>query len=532
MKTAAINITLVALLALTWVCAVLHMGAMSRGPFADLREDPAQQHKWYPRQEFGINQLILSGAPYDRGVATAKFTGHLIASEEADLLAHFIAFMPNSVLRSLFMVGAMRWFTGIDEYFDRPALEEMYGVAAVASPQLDRYLDGFTRQIMYHGVHEVGQMYERQDFGCTLLAAPYRDGWIVGRNFDFEAIRAFDTEKIIKWVFPDTGIPYVAVTWAGMVGVVTGVNQSGVFISLNAAGTSDTVRYGTPTTLVAHRVLQEARTASEAVAIISAAKTFITDIYVVIGPNGEAYRVEKSPLRHAVVRLVAATAVANHLTAREFSDDPINRFRRDEQTSLARMTRGMELVTRMDAKLLQNNRVAAETMLSALRDRSRSGGALLGPANRQAIDAMIATHSVVYNSAAGELFVGRGPALAGAFLGFDLAKSFAEHRPVGIPGLAADSDYPPRKVRRIQRARDETKVAVQLIQKRRCQEGLARLMAARRWLNQNYEWASAVGDAQLCLGDKSLARDSYRTALALDPAYPRHRRALEEKLRQ
>ena len=60
---------------------------------------------------------------------------------------------------------------------------------------------------------------------------------IIGRNFDFEGGRIFDDEKILKWVFPSNGIPFVSVIWAGMVGAVTGVNASGVYISINAAGT-------------------------------------------------------------------------------------------------------------------------------------------------------------------------------------------------------------------------------------------------------------------------------------------------------
>jgi len=90
-------------------------------------------------------------------------------------------------------------------------LEEMYGVSKSTSTDFDFLLDRFTRQIAYHGLHEVGQLAVDQgsdSMGCTVVALPHKRNWIIGRNFDFEGGRIFDSEKIMKWVFPERGYSF------------------------------------------------------------------------------------------------------------------------------------------------------------------------------------------------------------------------------------------------------------------------------------------------------------------------------------
>jgi predicted choloylglycine hydrolase len=493
--------------------------------------------RFLPRGEAGLNHLVLFGSPYERGLAAGRLTSALLRDEETALVGELNRFFPNALGRWALELGAMRWFAGIDRYFYPWATDEMYGVAQAADPAFDYLTDGFTRQVAYHGVHEIGQMFvdfERQDFGCTALAVPWRGGVLLGRNFDFEAVRLLDTEKVAKWVFPDAGHAFVAVTWAGMVGVVTGVNDAGVYVSINAAGTADFRRYGTPTTLVALNALTTAATAAEAARLIAAADVFISDLFVVADRGSPGiYVVEKTPRRAKVTFRVGPAAVTNHFTAPEFAADKINAFRMREQTTVARLARATELVTAWRPPASPTPAVAAAGMAALLRDKRSVGGAPLHLGNRQALDALIATHSVVYDAPDFQLWISQGPALTGPYLGYDLARSFTERRPVRSTDLPADPDLAPGAFAELKTGLSDLREAKADLKAGRCAAAGEQLAAiAATPAAAHYEYLMAAGDYyQRCAADGARAKDYWRRALAAGPAYRRHASYLEEALR-
>jgi predicted choloylglycine hydrolase len=534
------SLALLLLLAATWVVCVHHMAVYPAPPAERTSERPevVAQSRFLPRAEAGLNNLVVFGSPYERGLATGRLTRGLIAEEEADLVAELNRFFPNPFLRRALMVAAMRWFWGIERYFPEWSTDEMYGVAQSAPHEEDTLADPFTRQIAYHGVHEIGQMFvdfDRQDFGCTAIGVPWRSGWLVGRNFDFEAVRLLDTEKLAKWEFPDAGggHAYLSVTWAGMVGAVTGVNEKGVYVSINAAGTADFRRHGTPTTLVALKALQEADTAHDAVRIIEAATTFISDIFVVADRTpGELYVVEKTPKRVAARRIDATLAVTNHMTAPEFRDDPINEYRMREQTTVMRLERAEELVRRWRADAHQTPRDAAAAMTDMLRDKRGVGGKVLHLGHRNALDALIATHSVVYSAPDRMFWISQGPALAGPYIGYDLEASFRERRPVGVESLPPDDVADATTFAELRAGLARLREAKGALAGGRCPEAREALGAASATpARDHYEVLMSWGDYyKSCGGDLALARTYWTRALDATPAYSKHRHYLREVL--
>jgi predicted choloylglycine hydrolase len=526
------------LAAATWVVCVYPMGTAAPPPAGTLtaRDDVLARSQLVPRAQGGVNTLTLFGTPYERGLAAGRLTKDLLLQEETQLVADLERFFPSALARWALMFGSMRWFYGIDRYISPSSLAEMYGVAASAPHQMDRLADGYTRQIAYHGVHEIGQMFvdfDRQDFGCTAVMTPTTEGWIVGRNFDFDAVPILDTEKIVKWAFPDAGHAYVAVTWAGMVGTVTGVNDRGVYVSINAAGTTDFRRIGTPTTLVALEALERADSAAAAVQVIEAATTFITDIFVVVDREG-AFVVEKTPKRVQTRRYDAAHAVTNHLTSDELVGDSINRFRMGEQTTVARLVRANELLGRLDLKRDLIPRERAGKIAAILRDKRGAGDAPLSLGHRNALDALIATHSVVYDTGfRSTLWVSAGPALVGPYVGFDLAASFAARRPVRSEDLEADPEVDVETFTSFKSGMGRLRGVNGALREGRCDAARADVQAMLGSpAGTNYEVLMAAGDFfARCDRDAERAKAAWRQALADTPAYRRHKAHLEEALR-
>jgi isopenicillin-N N-acyltransferase-like protein len=524
------------LLLITYAVHVYHLGVYPWVDTDQMAEHAQITGQWIDKSKFGINQLIVSGSDYNRGYTEGKFTTALLAEQEKELTLRLKRFFPNALLLQTFELAVIRWFYGIDIYLDPKNVNEMAGVARFASHDYDYLADPLSRQVAYHGLHEVGQMMvdqTRNDMGCTVLAYPHgktldgKNRWLIGRNFDFEGGRVFDNEKVMKWIFPDEGYALVSVIWAGMVGAVTGVNERGVYISLNAAGSTDFVRYGTPSTLVLLKALQFAKNADEAVEMIRNSQMFITDIFVVSDrTSGKLFRVEKSPKITEVLELSGPSVVTNHLLSPQFANDRINHFREVELTSGARFKRGQALLASAHGKNIDE-----ETLLSFLRDKGNFDGKPLPLGNRTAIDAQIATHSVIYNEEKNELFVSQGPSLAGAFSGFDLTASFQKREPVRTRTLPRDRLVSDAIYKAIQDSREILAQASQQLRHQRCAEARETLEKVSSVLKEdNYGYHSALGDVNRCEGHLANAKSEWAIALSLHPAYLSEVIALQNKL--
>ena len=527
-------VSLLALLILTWSIDIFHVGVF---PVPPLESERPHSSQWLGKEKFGINQLVLSGGAFERGLDAGKATARLLFSQEKELTDQLRSFLPSIFARDAFFLVIIRWFWGAEKYFEPWATREMYGVSKSASHDFDDLGDPFTRQIAYHGLHEVGQLMVDQgseDMGCTVVAVPHAQSWIIGRNFDFEGGRVFDSEKIMKWVFPDQGYAFISVIWAGMVGAVTGVNEFGVYISLNAAGSRDFRRHGTPSTLVLLKALQFSKTADEALQIIKDGTMFITDIFVVADRHSRTvYRVEKSPLHTEVLPYTVPLIVTNHLLSPRWSMDSINVFRRDELTSGVRAARGEQLLAALQRKKLTDSRKVELEVLEILRDKGEHEGKPLHLGNRRAIDAQIATHAVVYNAAEHLLYVSQGPGVSGAFVGFDLAASFKAKTPVAIGRLPRDPRVSDATFSEVRGAAKVVSQVARMIRKGQCAEGEKFLQALAPGVGtQNYSYYSVLGDYRKCIGDVLGAKAAWKRALGMAPAYPRESRALEGKLAQ
>lgn len=517
--------------AVTWSIAVYHRGVL---PARHPEPPKAVRARWIPRTDpasGGINQLALDGGDdFSRGYAAGSFTAPLLQRQEAALRDRLREFFPRPWMFprafQLLELPLIRWFWGIDRYFPEERLAEMEGVSRWTSHEFDVLAEPRTRQLAYHGLHEVGQMMVDQmadDQGCTVFVVPGRG--MVGRNFDFEGGRIFDEEKILKWVWPEQGHAYVSVIWAGMVGVVTGVNDAGIYISINAAGSSDYSRYGTPSTLVALDVLERARTVEEARKILNSAQMFITDVFVVgkIGDADSWVRVEKSPGAMDVIPLKDPSVVTNHLISPRWREDRVNRQRRDELTSTARQRRGEEILAEWSRA--QEGVVTAPMMAQALRDKN---GKPLG--HRSAIDSLIATHSVILDGT--RLYVNRGPSASGEYVAYDWARSFREREPrlAPIAEIPRDPLVAPALYPQVRAAEPAWARSRKLSARGDCARARAELESVPAGLRAQSDRAlEASGDLARCQGDLAAARRDWQAALAAGPAYLAETRRLKKK---
>jgi hypothetical protein len=92
--------------------------------------------------------------------------------------------------------------------------------------------------------------------------------------------------------------------------------------------------------------------------------------------------------------------------------------------------------------LTQTGRIDAAAAVRLLRDRRGASGQPLELGDRRAIDALIATHGVVFDTTSRTLWVSESPHLLGRFVAFHvphhLADSYDPASPIVLPSIPED----------------------------------------------------------------------------------------------
>ena len=194
----------------------------------------------WTKEEMGIQFLYLKGDPFVMGYSAGKLIGDVSEKLEDALLKRVHQFIDSKLfLYSLRKLGYVV-YRDLPSYFPLDMQQEVYGYSCAiknAHPELG---SPYFRALHYQAAHDVGhQVMERflSFNGCTSFAAwgpaTARGHLIVGRNFDFEIGDLFDRFKVVQIVCPEQGIPFISISWAGMSGVVTGVNQKKLAVTLD-----------------------------------------------------------------------------------------------------------------------------------------------------------------------------------------------------------------------------------------------------------------------------------------------------------
>ncbi|MHC4958134.1 MAG: C45 family autoproteolytic acyltransferase/hydrolase [Planctomycetota bacterium] len=409
---------------------------------APSRDGPRMRYGpcWFEERP-GHSLLYLEGDPYSIGYANATLTrGFLHAQEKAlfDTIRHHV---PGKLkLYSIALVVLLN-NRNLPDYVPLEYQEEILGLSDASPDPYPEWGPRYHRILNYHAAHDIGHwVYDRPVMGCTAFAVAGKhaiDGnLMIGRNFDFEAGREFDTNKVIGCYRPAAGNAFLSVAWAGMAGALTGLNDKRIYCSLNGAHSEDRNNIGTPVSIVVRQVLQYASTLDEAIELISKADVFVSDSYLVAdGKTGEAAVVEKSPGRVGVRRMQGQPLLqANHFETEEFADDTGNAEYERVGTSMRRRTRLAEL-------LAEPRPLDVAAAVAILRDRRGKGGADRALGNRGTINPCIATHSVVCDVTRGLLWVSRGPHQLGAYDAYSIERFGDEVAPpVAASPVLADYD--------------------------------------------------------------------------------------------
>lgn len=374
-------------------------------------------------------ELYIKGNPLQLGYSNGALTQNLMQNQEEIFFSKVESFVPSKFKQNL-LRGFLKWYNrkmylNVREDFQA----ELYGLSQYSSNKYNFIAPKYLRSLYLHGAHDIGHaMQDLMMVGCTSLAVwdeNTEDGdLLIGRNFDFYVGDDFAKNKLVEFVEPENGIPYLSVSWPGMIGVVSGMNKEGITVTINAGKSKIPLTAKTPISLVTREILQYAATIDEAIAIAKKRKVFVSESILVGSANDKkAVIIEVSPDNFGVYDVQNSSKVfcTNHFQSDAYKNDKRNQKHILESHSEYRYEKLQELLN-------QNPKLNPEKMASILRNKSGLKNEKLGFGNEKAINQLIAHHSVIFSPEKKLVWVSSNPYQLGEFVCYDLNEIFSEKK--------------------------------------------------------------------------------------------------------
>lgn len=492
---------------------------------------------WLQKNTYGIWELYVAGAPFEMGYKNGLLTDSLNALQEQYFVDGIRELVPSDAYLNKLKYFLAWYNRKLDSYIPLDLQQEIYGVSHFASDSFNFIGGGYERMLNYHAAHDIGHALQNMNLvACTAFAVQdeaSEDGaLLVGRNMDFSMGDDFASNKLVTFFAPETGYAFASISWAGMIGVISGMNSEGLVVTLNAANSGIPFSARKPVSILAREVLQHAATIAEAYALIEEAKVFVAESFLVVSARDrKAVVIEKSIDETALYESGSRQLVlTNHFQSEALKDTELNVTGMADESTTYRMERVKEL-------LGQRAQHSPASFAGVLRDQEGLQGANLGWGNEKAINQLIAHHSVIFQPEALKMWVAANPYALGAYVCYDLGALLAEpagyfqRSPEELEVLAADPFLVSADYKRFEDYKTQTRHFQKLL--RQGEAGVLseeELQGYSRLNPDNYHSWFVLGELWLARGEKAKARASYLRALDKVVARKSERERIEARL--
>ena len=380
---------------------------------------------WFRKSKSGLYELYVEGDAYERGVINGKLTKELVIRQEDHFAEQIKKMVPSKFWRG-FLKYFIGWFNrNLDKNVTEEDKEEIFGISASASEEYKWLGSNYQRLLNYHSAHDIGHALQSMALvGCTSFGTwngrSEDSSMIIGRNFDFYVGDKFAEDKIVAFFNPAKGYKFMTVTWGGFIGAVSGMNEKGITVTINAAKSSIPSGSATPVSLVAREILQYAKNIAEAIQIAKSRKMFVSESFLVgSAEDNKAVIIEKTPDELEVYDPQKDFIVCtNHFQSNGLGKSKSNVEQISESASPYRYDRLMELLN-------ANGKNTVQKTISILRDQKGLNNADIGMGNEKAINQLLAHHSIVFEPEKLLVWVSTSPWQLGEYEAYDLKKVFA-----------------------------------------------------------------------------------------------------------
>lgn len=395
------------------------------------------KNNWLRKNDAGFWEMYVEGDAYERGTIYGALAKKLIQKQEDIFVDQIKKLLPGKTKQKTIKYFVRFFNRDMDDYIPLEYQKEIYGISQYFSQEHNFIAAPYQRILNYHAAHDIGHALQDLNIvGCTSMAVKgdktVNGDLLIGRNFDFYMGDDFAKEQLLLFMKPTKGYAFATYSWAGFVGVVSGMNEKGLTITINAAASDVPLKAKTPISILAREILQYASTTEEAIAIAKKRQTFVSES-LLIGSASEnwAILIEKTPERMDVFSDKGDELICtNHYQSDGLKGDEKNIKNIDLSDSKYRYDRVKELLNvgqKMDqisfANILRNQK--------GLQDED------LGYGNQKALNQLIAHHSIIFKPRQFQFWVSAPPNPMAQYVGYDMKTVF---------GLQDSASPPPARI--------------------------------------------------------------------------------------
>jgi len=391
------------------------------------------------KNEFGIWEMYIEGDPYQRGLVYGTLAQELHEEQEFFFVQQINLFVPRGFFQNILRLTLGYFACSMPNYIPEEYQQEIFGVSQLSSDKFDYISPKYTRILSYHAAHDIGHALNDYSLvGCTSFAFKNQktedNGLLIGRNFDFYVGDDFAKNKLVLFVNPTDGYRFMSYSWPGFMGVVSGMNEHGLTVSINAAKSDLPTSVKTPISLLAREILQYAKSFDQAIEIVKKRNIFVSETLLIgsVHDNG-ALLIEKSPTKTGLMYMNNDQLIcANHYQSETFVHDPINIQNIQNSDSHYRYDRIKELIKD------QLNPLTPIDAASLLRDQKGTNNLDIGRGNPRAVNQLLAHHSIIMQPAKRIVYVSTHDYQLGKWIAYDLDKTFEQKKISIVDSLPAD----------------------------------------------------------------------------------------------
>jgi isopenicillin-N N-acyltransferase-like protein len=394
-------------------------------------------NNWIKKSETGLWEIYIEGDGFERGVIEGKLNKELAEKQEIAFVNQIKKIIPSEGMLHYLKFFISFFNRNLDQYITEEYREEIYGESLNASDQFDFIAPKYYRMLNYHAAHDIGHALQDKNMtvGCTAFGVwgnkSSDSTLLIGRNFDFYVGDEFAENKLINFIKPKNGYKLMMISWAGMIGTVSGMNEKGLTVTINAAKSEIPTSAATPISLVAREILQYAKNIEEAVAIAKKRKTFVSES-ILVGSlmDNRTASIEKTPSKTVLYDPPFTNSIvcSNHYQSETFLKDAINTENIQKSSSDYRFKH-------LTSMLNQYQTIDVPTAAAILRDQKGMNNQDIGMGNEKALNQLIAHHSVIFKPATLQVWVSTNPFQLGPYICYDLNHVFKK-----APGLTEKTE--------------------------------------------------------------------------------------------